>query len=264
MSKVGLYARKRGQNDDIEQNIPTAPVSGGSTRHNGRNRILPGFLRSELGCAIEAIVAFLLFGLFLGFFMLQHQHRKVVLQIMANQTAHSGAALQGRMGFRHHFYSGHPRTVTVVMPSVVNPKGRQKRLHSIFETWGPSARAVYVVHNVSEFPQAHHAVIGETSDPEDPYSYPQLLLVPSTIPSYAGLPRLSYVIRAVHERIDPDFAFFVNDHTVCLLQTSNLAPWLYAFSYFLLALFKSMSSQNICVSIWSIEMPARICMRDMP
>lgn len=124
-----------------------------------------------------------------------------------------GAALTGRAGFRHHFYTGHPRTVTVVMPSVVNPKGRARRLDSIQETWGTSARAVFVVHNISEYPIASHAVISEDRNPEDPYSYPQLLLVPESIGSDDGVPRLIHTITSVFEKINPDFAFFVNDHT---------------------------------------------------
>lgn len=212
---TGLHARKRIQHDnDSNGRLYSSPTSGGLSRyHKARNRCFPRFFRSELGCAIEAIIGFLIFGLFLGYFILHHQHRKVILQVMSNPMAHAGAALSGRVGFRHHFFSGHPRTVTVIMPSVVNPKGRQRRLNSIFETWGPAARAVYVVHNVSDFPQGHHAVLGEDSNPEDPYSYPQLLLVPPSISFEDGLPRLNYAIRAVYERINPDFAFFVNDHT---------------------------------------------------
>ena len=124
-----------------------------------------------------------------------------------------GAALKGRVGFRHHFYTGNPRSVTVVMPSVVNPKGRTKRLDSIQETWGATARAVYVVHNVSEYPVASHAVISEDRTPEDPYSYPQLMLVPESIGSDDGVARLIHTIQTVFEKINPDFAFFVNDHT---------------------------------------------------
>jgi len=213
---TGLHARKRVHQDlDSRDRVQgtSSPGGGLSSYHKARNRFLPRYLRNELGYAVEAIVGFLIFGLFLGFFILHHQHRKVILQVMSNPLAHAGAALRGRAGFRHHFYSGHPRTVTIVMPSVVNPDGRQKRLNSIFETWGPSARAVYVVHNVSEFPQGHHAVLGENSSPEDPYSYPQLLLVPPSISFNEGLPRLNFVLRAVFERINPDFAFFVNDHT---------------------------------------------------
>ena len=210
---TGLHARKRGSHGNGASklhSLPQSPDSGGLSRyHKARNRLLPRFLRSELGYAVESVIVFLIGGLFLGYFILHHQHRKVILQVMSNPMAHAGAALRGRVGFRHHFYSGHPRTVTVILPSVVNPKGRQRRLDSIFETWGPAARAIYVVHNVSEFPQGHHAVLGEGIIPEDPYSYPQLLLVPPSISFDDGLPRLKYVIREVYQRINPDFAFFV-------------------------------------------------------
>lgn len=212
---TGLHARKKIHQDEESHNpIPNPPSSGGLSRlHKAQLRLLPRFFRSELGCAVEAVVGFLVFGLLLGFFIAHHQHRKVILQVMSDPLAHAGAALHGRSGFRHHFYSGHPRTVTVVMPSVVNPAGRQQRLNSIFETWGPGARAIYVVHNVSEFPQGHHAVISEHSIPTDPYSYPQLLLLPPSISVDDGLARLNYVIRVIHEKINPDFSFFVNDHT---------------------------------------------------
>jgi hypothetical protein len=99
------------------------------------------------------------------------------------------------------------------MPSVVNPQKRTRRLQSILETWGPSARAVYVVHNVSEFPAASHAVLSTDSLAKDPYSYPQLMLLPDSIGIDDGVPRLLYVIRTVYEKINPDFAFFVNDHS---------------------------------------------------
>eukprot|EP00934_Nitzschia_sp_Nitz4_P001553 Nitzschia sp. Nitz4//scaffold289_size23394//7016//8511//NITZ4_008475-RA/size23394-augustus-gene-0.39-mRNA-1//1//CDS//3329545816//1553//frame0 len=211
-SHTGLHARKKVNVEDGEHH-PTSPESGGLMRVK-KNKIYPlAFLGSDIGCAFEAVLGFLVCGLLLAYFFYHHQHRKVVLQVMNNPMAHAGAALRGRVGFRHHFFTGNPRTVTVVLPSVVNPNGRRQRLDSIFETWGPSARAVYVVHNVSEFPQGHHSVLGTDSQPEDPYSYPQLLLVPQEITSEDGLPRLNYVIRSVHEKIDPDFAFFVNDHT---------------------------------------------------
>lgn len=137
---------------------------------------------------------------------------QVILHIIHDPLGH-GAALKGRVGFRHHFFTGHPRSVTVVLPSVVNPEKRTRRLEAIMETWGPSARAIYVVHNVSEFPAASHAVLSEDRKPEDPYSYPQLMLLPETIGFDDGVPRLNHVIRMVYERINPDFAFFVNDHT---------------------------------------------------
>jgi hypothetical protein len=145
-----------------------------------------------------------------------------------------GAALKGRIGFRHHFYTGHPRSVTVVMPSVVNPEKRTRRLNSILETWGPAARAIYVVHNVTEFPMASHAVLSDVQTPEDPYSYPQLMLLPESIESDNGVPRLIYVIRTVYEKINPDFAFFVNDHTYVIpehlckyLENSNPTDHMY-------------------------------------
>jgi hypothetical protein len=147
--------------------------------------------------------------------MLHHQHRKVILHVMKDPWSHGGAILRGRAGFRHHFYSGEPRFVTIVMPSVVNPTGRPRRLKAIQDTWGPSARAIYVVHNSSEFPDAvkEHAVISEEHEPYDRYAFPQLLLLPPDMTVDDGLPRLYYAIRTIHEKVNPEFAFFVNDHT---------------------------------------------------
>lgn len=45
------------------------------------------------------------------------------------------------------------------------------------------------------------------------HSYPQLMLLPDEIGFDDGVPRLIHVIRMVYEKINPDFAFFVNDHT---------------------------------------------------
>jgi len=216
---TGLHSRKKASNQDdgFDPEVPKSPSSVGGDdeikTHRRKKPIRSGLLlKGEIGCAIEAVIGFLIFGLFLGFLILHHQQRKVVLHIMHDPLGHR-AALKGRAGFRHHFYTGHPRTVTVVMPSVVNPKGRTKRLDSIQETWGASARAVYVVHNVSEYPVASHAVISEDRTPEDPYSYPQLMLIPESIGSDDGVARLIHTIQTVFEKINPDFAFFVNDHT---------------------------------------------------
>jgi hypothetical protein len=210
---TGLYARKSraAHHDPDYLSAQGLDFQNRKRTHTKRSRCFPAFLRSEVGCAIESVIFFLIFGLSLGYFALHHQHHKV-LHIMSDPFGH--LKLEGRVGFRHHFYTGHPRTVTVVLPSVVNPKERRRRLNSIFETWGPNARAVYVAHNVSEFPQADpHAVLSYNSTPEDRYSYPQILLVPPEIGFDDGLPRLNYVIRSVYEKINPDFAFFVNDHT---------------------------------------------------
>lgn len=204
----------------MDPETPMSPTKGGATeddddekhKAHGRTGFLRRFFASEIGCAIEVVVCFLVFGLLFGSVILHTQRRKVVLHIVHDPLGH-GAALHGRAGFRHHFYTGHPRTVTVVMPSVVNPKGRARRLDSIQETWGTSARAVYVVHNVSEYPVASHAVISEDRSPEDPYSYPQLMLIPESIGPDDGVARLIHTIQTVYHKINPDFAFFVNDHT---------------------------------------------------
>ena len=100
------------------------------------------------------------------------------------------------------------------MPSVVNPTGRSLRLQSIYETWGPIARAIFVLHDQQqEFPQGKHLTFSSKSSPYDAYSYPQTLLVPETISVEQGVPRLYHTIRTIYERVNPDFAFFVNDHT---------------------------------------------------
>jgi hypothetical protein len=218
---MGLHERKKNAHNDPEapdeggghQEKQPPPSSGGSARLHKRKSMLS----SEIRYALSAVGGFLFLGLLLGYFLLHHQHRKLIGHLMRDPFGHLHHALRGRtalrVGFRHHFYTGSPRTVTVVMPSVVNPKKRTQRLQSILETWGPSARAVYVVHNISEFPEASQAVLSEYSTPKDPYSYPQLMVVPPSIGVDDGLPRLNHVIRTVYEKIDPDFAFFVNDHT---------------------------------------------------
>ena len=99
--------------------------------------------------------------------------------------------------------------VTVVLPSVVNPPGRPGRLDAIASTWGPASHAIFVIHNTTEF----------AASPMFPKSelvlhrYPQNLLVPPEITTNDGLLRLNFVIRTIFEQVDPDFAFFVNDHT---------------------------------------------------
>lgn len=188
----------------------SSPLSGGLEHKLKKKK---SALSLELRGALLATAAFLLCGLFLGYFLLHNQRRKVILHIMNDPWNHGKAMIRGRVGFRHHFYTGAPRFVSIVMPSVVNPATRHRRLRSIQDTWGPYARAIYVVHNISEFPAASHAVISDTSKPQDPYEFPQLLLVPSDIGLDDGVPRLYHVIRTVFEQVNPDFAFFVNDHT---------------------------------------------------
>lgn len=210
---ANLHARRKTHLDEewTDRLLIDAPFSGGSLKgKRGRRKGLSG---EPLLYALVAVVAFLALGLLLTYSLLQHQHRKVILHIMKDPWAHGKAILRGRAGFRHHFYSGSPRFVTIVLPSIVNPSARQQRLEAIQDTWGPYARAIYVVHNVSEFPDGAHAVISDTSSPEDPYSFPQLLLVPPEIDVSAGLPRLYHTLRTVYDKVNPDFTFFVNDHT---------------------------------------------------
>jgi hypothetical protein len=93
--------------------------------------------------------------------------------------------------------------ITIVLPSVVNPTQRRRRLEAIAETWGPSSRAVYVVHNLDvEFPGGKHQSM-----------WPQTLSLPSNITFDDGLPRLYYTLQHTLELYDAEFYFFVNDHT---------------------------------------------------
>ena len=135
--------------------------------------------------------------------------------------------------------------ITVVLPSVVNPKGRGKRLHSIADTWGPDANAVYVVHEEDEFVlmdshnsnanSAHNdhshafappsaAAAAASSSPYSSsttknYTFPQTLYVPPDVATVdQGVPRLHYVMDLVYKTYNPDYVFFVNDHTFVIPQ----------------------------------------------
>mmetsp|Transcript_18971 Transcript_18971/g.41332 ORF Transcript_18971/g.41332 Transcript_18971/m.41332 type:complete len:442 (-) Transcript_18971:16-1341(-) len=105
--------------------------------------------------------------------------------------------------------------VTVVMPSVVKPDARPRRLANIAKTWGPSSRAIYVVHSTDEYPEGSE-IDEEGSTSGSSKSYPRNLLVPEHITVEQGVERLEHVIRTVHKDVNPDFAFFVNDHTFVL------------------------------------------------
>jgi len=109
--------------------------------------------------------------------------------------------------------SGTPSFVTVVMPSVVKPEARSQRLTNIAKTWGGPSNAVYVVHDSNEFPE-------EAADK----SYPKNLVVLKHITLDMGVKRLEHVIRTIHKDYNPDFAFFVNDHTFVL--PNNLCKFL--------------------------------------
>lgn len=103
----------------------------------------------------------------------------------------------------------------------MKPEGRPLRLTNIAKTWGPSSRAIYVVHSTDEFQEGAD---NRVDDPSNSDSYPQILLVPEDITVEKGVERLEHVIRTVSRDIDPDFAFFVNDHTFVL--PDNLCKFL--------------------------------------
>ncbi|KAJ8608290.1 hypothetical protein CTAYLR_010382 [Chrysophaeum taylorii] len=101
--------------------------------------------------------------------------------------------------------------VTVVLPSVVNPAGRSRRLAAIAATWGARAHAIFVEHSgdASGFPEWST----EACD------FPRRLEVP--VPPSQGVARLRWVLTTVNET---DFAFMVNDHTAVVPE--NLACYL--------------------------------------
>lgn len=77
---TGLHARKKIAPNDGDADIEiqrSQSNEGGADRSHRRYRFFRRFVRSEVGCAIEAVVAFLVVGLFLGYVMMHHQRRKV-------------------------------------------------------------------------------------------------------------------------------------------------------------------------------------------
>lgn len=92
--------------------------------------------------------------------------------------------------------------------SVVNPDARPRRLANIAKTWGPLSRAIYVVHSANEYPEGGDIGVAAT--------YPKIMLIPEHISVDQGVARLEHVIRTVYTQTNPDFGFFVNDHTFVL------------------------------------------------
>ena len=113
-------------------------------------------LDGDLQITFVIVGLFVLAGLGLGSLFLHHHHRKVILHTIRDPWGHGRAAIRHLVrrrhpeGFHHHFFSGAPRFVSVLMPSVVNPPGRSARLKAIHDTWGPYGRAIYVVHDNAE------------------------------------------------------------------------------------------------------------------
>ena len=192
------------------------------SKRSSSKRMLTKQSLLEVQMTYVVVSVFVFIGFIFGYLLLHHQHRRVIVHVIRNPWAHGRAAFHmattrhrhtAKDGFHHHFYSGNPKFVTVVMPSVVNPTGRQKRLEAIHDTWGPYARAVYVLHDITEFEKASHLTTSVDRHPYDRYSFPQNLLLPEHINVDQGIARLYHTIQMIHERVNPDFAFFVNDHT---------------------------------------------------
>ena len=103
-----LHARKKLVfEEDVQVEYPSSDHPKTGKRQRRR--------RGEDRCAALAVAAFLALGFFLGYVLLHHQHRRVILHVMRNPWAHGSAVFRRRRkGFHHHFYSGPPRFVTVV------------------------------------------------------------------------------------------------------------------------------------------------------
>lgn len=138
--------------------------------------------------------------------------------------------------------SGPLKFVTIVLPSVVNGKGRKKRLDAITSTWGQAANAIYVTHpgtnsdyTLLDIDLSIHINNGHghgSSSSKNSYSFPQIMAIEPNIASQEeGVPRLKYVISEVYNKYNPEFAFFANDHTFVIpqhlcsfLNKNNLQP----------------------------------------
>lgn len=104
--------------------------------------------------------------------------------------------------------------LTVILPSVVNPKGRLERLKAIADSWGPSANALYVVHSDEEIPSTISWGDSLYSvESNAPKLFPAIFHVPSDITVEQGVERLIHVMKTIVEAGPPDFVFFANDHT---------------------------------------------------
>lgn len=102
---------------------------------------------------------------------------------------------------------------TVVLPSVVNPKGRKQRLDSITATWATQTNAIYVTHPGTD---SDYSILSASSQ------YPKLMPIPHDVATEEqGVPRLQYVIKHTFNEYNPDFAFFVNDHTFVIPEHLN-------------------------------------------
>lgn len=194
-----LTARRRGPRQD-EGDLPSTSPDGKEASRSFKWRNSSKTARVTLVALVLIVCKVLL------------PHPKLML----NPQAHGSSIIHGEMndGFQHHFYRKSPRFVVVVdSGSEVYSPNRHNRLASIHATWGPSACAIFVVNNVTEYPDASHSVISKDSSPRDPYPYPQLLLLPPDALPDRSIASLKYTIQTVLERVNPDFAPSTNCHT---------------------------------------------------
>lgn len=126
---------------------------------------------------------------------------------------------------------GPPRFITVVIPSVVDHPTRHRRVLAIADTWARSARALIVVHNLTEeYPTALPETIwNQEQEPADKHIFPQVLHLPRniTMNDNDGFLRLVHVIRHVYHQQNADFIFLVNDHSYVIPEhlCHYLAPY---------------------------------------
>ena len=98
---------------------------------------------------------------------------------------------------------------------MVSPPKRPQRLKAIAETWGPKARAVFVVTKPSTYPPLPLPAPCE--------GYPYALQVPSSIGEELGVERLRWVLaQALLSKAS--YIFMANDHTAVIPE--NLACFL--------------------------------------
>jgi hypothetical protein len=138
-----------GGRDESSSSPPKSGGGGGNNKFLRRLRrggSLRGLLTRkdvsilEWECALVSF--FVVIALLLAYLLLHHRHRRVIYHVMKHPWDHGRAVFRQPHGkhFRHHFYSGAPRFVTVVLPSVVNPDGRPRRLESIQGAFRPGER----------------------------------------------------------------------------------------------------------------------------
>ena len=88
---TGLHSRKKNANQDdgFDLEAPRSTKGRGrdddEVKTHGRISFRRRLVQSEVGCAIEAIICFLIFGLFLGYLISHHQQRKVRVSFVSCQ-----------------------------------------------------------------------------------------------------------------------------------------------------------------------------------